>query len=115
MKMAFKLDVIKLNESNLGKKFVVKDITNVYRYDRENNKRTDEKLGLKYHVFSPKLKNEVLSVQVPQMDPIIDVEVMHEEEQIIFVEFENINAKMFQDFKTGEIFVSANADSVSEL
>ncbi|WP_239711262.1 hypothetical protein [Mammaliicoccus sp. E-M21] len=113
--MAFKIDVLKLNESNLGNKFVLKDITDVYRYDRENNKRTDEKLGLKYHVFSPKLKNEVLSVQVDQMDPIVDVKTIQENEEIVFVQFDNINGKMFQDFKTGEIFLSASADNVETL
>ena len=113
--MAFKVDAIKLNESNLGTKFLLKDITKVYKYDRESGKRTDEQLGMKYHVISPKLKNETLSVQVDDMEPILDVEQMQESEEMEFVEFDNISGKMFQDFRSGEVFLTASADSVRRI
>lgn len=112
--MAFKVDVIKLNESNLGKKMILKDITKVFEYDKEEQKRTDKQIGLKYHVISPKLKNESFSVTIEQLDPIIDIKEAQENEDIVQVTFENISGKMFQDFKTKEVFLSAKADDVYE-
>lgn len=113
--MAFDITAVKLNESNLGSKFVLKDISTVYRFDKNTKQRTDEKVGLKYHVFSPKLKNEVLSVTVKDLDPIIDIERVQDEERIVFVEFEGIEGKLFKDFKSGNVFLSTSASSVSVL
>lgn len=111
--MAFDVSSIKLNKSNLGSRFILKDISPVYRYDKENKKRTNEKIGLKYHVFSPKLKNEVLGVTVEDMNPIIDIDKVQEEEEIVFVEFDGIEGKLFKDFKSGNVFLSSTANGVS--
>jgi len=111
--MAFDISSIKLNQSNLGSRFILKDISPVYRFDKETKKRTDEKIGLKYHVFSPKLKNEVLSVTIKELSPIIDIEKVQEEEEIVFVEFDDIEGKLFKDFKSGNVFLSSSANGVS--
>lgn len=113
--MAFKVDAIKLNESNLGTKMILKDITKVFEYDKETNKRTDRQIGLKYHVISPKLKNETFSVTIEQLDPILDINEVLENEETVKVSFDNLNGKMFQDFKSKEVFLSAKADEVHEL
>lgn len=113
--MAFKVDAIKLNESNLGTKMILKDITKVFEYDKEEQKRTDKQIGLKYHVISPKLKSETFSVTVEQKDPILDMDEIQENEEIVQVTFDNITGKMFQDFKSKEVFLSAKADDVHAL
>ncbi|WP_210123061.1 MULTISPECIES: hypothetical protein [unclassified Staphylococcus] len=113
--MAFKVDVIKLNESNLGTKMILKDITKVFEYNKEEQKRTDKQIGLKYHVISPKLKNESFAVTVEQLDPILDIQEVQENEDIVQVTFDNITGKMFQDFKSKEVFLSAKADDVHEV
>ncbi len=100
------------SKATLGENLKLVGIAPAYEY--RDGKRLNDVVGYRYSVVSPTLGYDKIDIKVLGEQPLVDPEKFQVGQALPIV-LVNPQIKVFQDFRTKEIKISATADSARLL